>query len=84
MFTSPSARSDPSVFKVRIVLAHCTIKGIYDATIQTNERVLVLSGVGRSKAEGWNLVNSLSIPIYKSFRNYALPTPLNARTYNEP
>ena len=51
-------------FKVRIVLAPCTIKGIYDATIdQTNERILVLRGIGRSEAEGRNLVRSLSIPI---------------------
>ena len=54
-------------FKIRIVLAPCTIKGIYDATInQTNERVLVLRGISRSEAEGQNLVSSLSIPINTS------------------
>ena len=85
LFTSPSAPSDPSVFKVRIMLTPCTIKGIYDATIdQTNERILVLRGIGRSEAEGRNLVSSLSIPIYKSFRNSALSMPLNTRTSNEP
>ena len=67
------------------MLTPCTIKGIYDTSIdQSNERVLVLSGVGRLEAEGWNLVSSLSIPIYKSFRNSALSIPLNTRTSNEP
>ena len=46
------------------MLASCTIKGIYDATIdQTNERILVLRGIGRSEAEGGTLVSSRSIPI---------------------
>lgn len=67
LFTSSSAPSDPNVFKVRIVLAPCTIQGIH----------------GKSEAEGRNLVRSLSIPIYKSFRNSALPIPLNTRTPNE-
>ena len=71
-------------FKVRTVLAPCTIKGIHDASIdQTNERVLVLSRIGRSEVEGRNLVSFLSIPIYRSFRNPALPIPLNTRTSHE-